>query len=293
MLTPEPIPLNQTMDLIVSQILQEQAKASSNESKVQVIELMYPILITHGMAGRRLKADWEFDTVTFQRMLVTPKGGTPLTVFATEGKDPLPKIEEGLQGVLDSQLDSFYVYRKVSEDGSHLTLSFLHFPRAGLEEGEVVAVPALRDRLNLLPAVQTQQASVGVIAGPEDERGWAYGEALLKRSRTAIQGIVPVVFLVENEAEAEILQSLGASPEIIYRIGSAEYPTREVALREATNYLRGGLDVAQIIRLGVSEEISPQVEQVLLNLFGIRLDAQAVVQWKEVIDAVVYTFQQA
>lgn len=159
---------------------------------------------------------------------------------------------------------------------------------AGMEE-----VGGLRDRINLLPAVQMKQNSVGVIAGPEDERGWAYGVALLKRSRTATREIVPVVFLVENEAEVKILQSLGVSPEVMYRIGSAEYPTREVALQEATNYLRGGLDVAQIIWLGVSEKISPIVEQVLLNLFGIRLDANAAVQWKEVIDAVVYTFQQA
>ncbi len=166
---------------------------------------------------------------------------------------------------------------------------------AGLEEKGETKLRTLRDQINLLPEAQTEQASVGVIAGPADPRGWAYGVALLKRARTATRGVIPVVFLVEDEDDVSFLRSLGVSPELVFRIGSAEYPTREVALREAMDYLHRGLEIpiSSIIELGVSEEISPVVEQVLLNLFGIRLDAQAAVQWKEVIDAVVYTFRQA
>ena len=47
------------------------------------------------------------------------------------------------------------------------------------------------------------------------------------------------------------------------------------------------IPVPNIVHLGVSEAVSPVVEQVLFNLFGIRLDANAAVEWKEVIDAVV------
>ena len=122
----------------------------------------------------------------------------------------------------------------------------------------------LRDRINLLPEVQTEQATLGVIAGPADPHGWAYGVALLKRSRTATHGVIPVIFLVEDDAQMEILRSLGVSPEMIFRIGSSEYPTQEVALRQATDYLHRGLEIplANIIQLGVSEKISPIVEHV-------------------------------
>lgn len=167
---------------------------------------------------------------------------------------------------------------------------------AGLEEDEahgLEEIGAIRERINLLPVAKMLVPSVGVIAGPEDEQGWAYGVALLNRGRTAVGGTVPVIFLVENTAEVEVLQSLGVGSEVVYRVGSSEYPTREVAIQEATAYLRNGLGIASVISLGVSEKISPAVEQVLLSLFGIRLDSQTAVRWQGAIDAVVYTFQQA
>lgn len=171
---------------------------------------------------------------------------------------------------------------------------------AALMEGTLELHPSqmlstLWNRINLLPEAQTEQASVGVIAGPADPRGWAYGVALLKRARTATRGVIPVVFLVEDEGDVDFLRSLGVSPEMIFRIGSADYPTQEIALREATDYLHRGLEIPKtnIIELGVSEKISPIVEQVLANLFGIHLNSYAATQWKDVIDAVVYTFRQA
>ncbi len=64
-------------------------------------------------------------------------------------------------------------------------------------------------------------------------------------------------------------------------------------MEEAACYLQRGLGVANVISLGVYEKVSGVVKQVLANLFGIELDLQAAVEWKNVIDAVAYTFQQA
>lgn len=228
-------------------------------------------------------AAWEWTEGRYGRehRLLVGKNGT-------EGMDGLSAVAWIFEGDVWFNIASFRILVDLSFNPD------VSDQEAGLEEGGTAASVVLRDRINLLPGIRTEQASVGVIAGPADPRGWAYGLALLKRSRTATDRVIPVIFLVEDEDQMEILWSLGVTPEMVFRIGSAEYPTQEVALGEVTDYLHRGLEIplSNIIQLGVSEKISPVVEQVLINLFGIRLDASAAVEWKDVIDAVVYAFQQ-
>lgn len=81
---------------------------------------------------------------------------------------------------------------------------------------------------------------------------------------------------------------------MIFQTGSAELPTLDFAFAAARSYF-AGLEIPSrnVMGLGVMEEVTSGLEQLLANLFGIRLDPPAGLEWKTVVDAVVDSLRHA
>ncbi|MBI3333457.1 MAG: hypothetical protein HYZ93_05150, partial [Candidatus Omnitrophica bacterium] len=99
----------------------------------------------------------DFSTLKVGGVIIHPDG--------TEWEIQAVSVQGGPDRVLlkiGKVVERFYKYELVGRYSYRPPAS-----QAGLEE--------LGNRINLLPEAQAEQASVGVIAGPEDPRGWAYG----------------------------------------------------------------------------------------------------------------------
>lgn len=163
---------------------------------------------------------------------------------------------------------------------------------ATLTVAQQALADSARQQINLLPQLTlASQASVaagalGVIAGPEDDRGLAAGVAISRRAVGPDGKLIPVVFITKDEAQHRALIALGVSEESILRVGAGErYGTVNAAVDQATSWLRGMWNASRIIPLGVDDTIPPQMIQVLRNLFGVELEEdESVEAWQEAVE---------
>ncbi len=161
---------------------------------------------------------------------------------------------------------------------------------AGLEN-----VPSAAEDLMLgkasLPSAETARVSVGVMAGTlNNARGLAVG-AVLSRVRMADGQSVPVAFVVDTQKQKGKLVAMGFSSNSVFVIGDAETPDRDSAAQAAALHLTRVYGVGQIEDLGVNRPVPDLIEQILLNLFGIRLTPESLALWESFIDQATLALQ--
>ncbi|MCM8812158.1 MAG: hypothetical protein NC910_03795 [Candidatus Omnitrophica bacterium] len=163
-------------------------------------------------------------------------------------------------------------------------------PSAGLE-GQPVAVADWVVAKGSLPSAKTEVPSIGVIAGTADPRGLAYGVALT-RAVTPDGQPVPVVFVVATDGQKAKLQEMGITSGSIFQAGpEGEYPTVEAASRAASQWLSTAYGVGQVVELGVTRRIVMTLQQILENLFGIKLVSEALAVWEQFVDQATLALQ--
>lgn len=162
-------------------------------------------------------------------------------------------------------------------------------PAAGTEETpelddkSAAEVSALREQKALLPSAAPILSPVGLVAGPH-ATGLAYGVAFEGKVTNA------VAFIVEKPEHAAGLEELGFSPNAIFMVGSSEYPTLDSAITAAQESLAALWGVSNAVELGTRGPVNQVLQQILENLFGIKLEEGDVAIWQTFIERVLGAF---
>ncbi|MBI3615000.1 MAG: hypothetical protein HY211_00610 [Candidatus Omnitrophica bacterium] len=169
---------------------------------------------------------------------------------------------------------------------------------AGMEEvaanGSARPVDAevlLRDKVRLESA-SSAVSWVGAIAGPH-ESGLAYGVALSAVKTPDRQQSLPVAFVVLNEKEADLVRKLAPSG-TIFLVGSPEYPTVQIAVQKAEEWLVQIMEVKvpEELKLGTAgQPVSSLIQNLLRDIFGIEVTPESLEMWRGFIRDATLAFQ--
>ena len=196
------------------------------------------------------------------------------------GEKYLPGYNEAHDSVVD---DTFVqqVIRDTQAIQQDVERLIAALPQAGLEEVDPAALRAER-----LPQDSASVAKgIGIIAGPHVS-GLAIGAALSKVRTNDGTPAAQVVFVVENEAEAELVNQL-AVPLMVFSASDPRYGSVEAALLAARDLMRGAQE------LGTDNQpVSQTIQQLLRNLFGIEINLGAeLMAWNNFIGKATLAIQ--
>lgn len=152
-------------------------------------------------------------------------------------------------------------------------------------------VTDLRVQKMRLGSETTMVSGLGAIAGPHVE-GLAYGVALsaIRISTPEGQAPLPVAFIVMSEEEAVLARELAPSG-TIFQVGTPEYPTPEVAVREAERFL-AGMGVLEPLKLGTDDKpVRREIQELLKNTFKIHVGPELIQIWRDFIRDASFAFQ--
>lgn len=203
------------------------------------------------------------------------QNATPLTTFVREYEFPHPMVVVQLTFQMSrSRLFDLGIAEAVEDVLTQLSAPSA-VSSAGLEE---VDLTDLRDRI--LPESSTSVTSgVSIIAGPHVS-ALALGAAISKVTTSDGQAAAQVVFVVENEAEAERVNQL-ATPLMVFAASDPQYGSVEAALAAARDFMKGAQE------LGTNNRPVPEsIQLILQRLFGIELGGASVPVWQSYVDRV-------